>query len=831
SIGQIDALGVDVLDIQNNAVVHITENNAVDLINAGIHFADNDTNVTLDVQANDAEGSYLTGKQGMLGGLSIGQIDALGVDVLDIQNNAVVHITENNAVDLINAGIHFADNDTNVTLDVQANDAEGSYLTGKQGMLGGLSIGQIDALGVDVLDIQNNAVVHLSEGNAVDLLTANIHFADNDTNVTLDLESGSDVEGSYLTSKLGGSITNVLLSDLGKNGLGVDVLDIGGAGAVGTVRIDEADAVGLINAGLSFAGNDLVTLDAEVDGSFLAGRLGAQGIGIGIGGLSHVGTTGGLGLDTLNLFKQGDLVASLELDASGGVSIDGVDAQALMNNGLSLAGNDTVTLDLESGSDVEGSYLTSKLGGSITNVLLSDLGKNGLGVDVLDIGGAGTVGTVRIDEADAVSLIDAGLSFAGNDLVTLDAEVNGSFLAGRLGEHGLGLGGLAKVGAVDGLGLDTLNLYKQGEFVASVELDAFGGVAIDGTDALGLINAGLSFAEHDQVTLDVTALSDGDALGSFLGTRTLQGGNLHDLGVDTVIVLQEALTQALADPQDSWDAPWELDDFSMPKQAPSIKVAVGGETDQPIQMAGEIKDVIDTVDDLVRAGVKFADEASLGDLIEALTDSGMSNIDEAFDASMLNSGLQTTTSQKAIEGFVAKADANVIMSDELAKALADAGMFEAVPQAKVQIDAGSNELLKTPFKLLAEFGVDNVTTQKNKLFIELGDVADLQEMASMLEGLLSGTDGDELFHREDGTEVPATLVVNESTNTALANGLLSSDAVAVLQDLQKLGVQEIEFKSGVVAQSFDLVNSASVQILGGDYNTVDLQKLIDKYHP
>ncbi|PIT79336.1 hypothetical protein, partial [Limnohabitans sp. 15K] len=206
SIGEIDALGVDVLDIQGNAVVHLSEGNAVDLINAGIHFADNDTNVTLDVQANDAEGSYLTGKQGMLGGLSIGQIDALGVDVLDIQNNAVVHITENNAVDLINAGIHFADNDENVTLDVEGANAEGSYLTGKAGglgMLGGLSIGEIDALGVDVLDIQGNAVVHLSEGNAVDLINAGIHFADNDENVTLDVE-GANAEGSYLTGKAGG---------------------------------------------------------------------------------------------------------------------------------------------------------------------------------------------------------------------------------------------------------------------------------------------------------------------------------------------------------------------------------------------------------------------------------------------------------------------------------------------------------------------------------------------------------------------------------------------------------------------------------------------------
>jgi hypothetical protein len=62
----------------------------------------------------------------------------------------------------------------------------------------------------------------------------------------------------------------------------------------------------------------------------------------------------------------------------------------------------------------------------------------------------------------------------------------------------------------------------------------------------------------------------------------------------------------------------------------------------------------------------------------------------------------------------------------------------------------------------------------------------------------------------------------------LANSLLSSDALAVLQDLQTLGVQEIQFKSTVVPQ--DIPDFAvPVQILGGDYNTVDLQRLIEKH--
>jgi hypothetical protein len=133
--------------------------------------------------------------------------------------------------------------------------------------------------------------------------------------------------------------------------------------------------------------------------------------------------------------------------------------------------------------------------------------------------------------------------------------------------------------------------------------------------------------------------------------------------------------------------------------------------------------------------------------------------------------------------------------------------------------------------LLAQYGVDKVTTTQDKLFIELGDVADLNEMASMLETLVNGEGGSGgLFHHEDGTDVQAALVVDENTADALANGLLSRDAVNVLQGLQTLGVQEIEFKSGVVAQGLFEGISEPVQILGGDYNAVDLQKLIEKYH-
>jgi hypothetical protein len=103
-------------------------------------------------------------------------------------------------------------------------------------------------------------------------------------------------------------------------------------------------------------------------------------------------------------------------------------------------------------------------------------------------------------------------------------------------------------------------------------------------------------------------------------------------------------------------------------------------------------------------------------------------------------------------------------------------------------------------------------------------------MASMLETLVNGEGGSGgLFHHEDGTDVPATLVIDESVGKALAGGLLTADAAGVIAQLEALGVHNVEFKSAVVAQSEPSI-TVPVELLGGDYNEVDLQKLIEKYH-
>ena len=70
----------------------------------------------------------------------------------------------------------------------------------------------------------------------------------------------------------------------------------------------------------------------------------------------------------------------------GAVTINEADAFDLVAGGLSFADNDTVTLDLQS----EGTYLSSKLASA--GLTLGALGnaQDGVGVDILDIGGEST---------------------------------------------------------------------------------------------------------------------------------------------------------------------------------------------------------------------------------------------------------------------------------------------------------------------------------------------------------------------------------------------------------------------------------------------------------
>jgi hypothetical protein len=533
------------------------------------------------------------------------------------------------------------------------------------------------------------------------------------------------------------------------------------------------------------------------------------------------------------------------------VRIDQLDASGLINAGLQFSTYDdqNVTLDL---LDAEGSFLNTRLTDLKTALAHEDLSLQsiqGLGVDVIDFAGAEIQANISLSGADALQMM-YNQSVAFNDDLTLISDVDGTFLGTRLGysvhtEDGFsvaqGLGSLGMDKAHGGIGLDHVIIQdsKSGHEIASIDITALGEVRIDQSDISGLINAGLSFANatsswvDDNVTLDLTGINDGQTLGINLGTQLASGRNLKDMGIDSAEVLKEALVDLLDDGASNWDAPWEIG----PWDTTTLKVAIDSQPGQasnqaPVQLGQEIADIVDA---LISSGVQFSDSQSLGNLLDALTESGIA----ADDSSTALATLSSLNSNAGITDFQLKAQSNVAMSDELARALSDAGMMEAVPQAKVQIDAGMNEILKTPFKLLAEYGVDKVTTGQDKVYLELGDIYDLTAMSHAVAALMDGqsVDSGGLFHLDTSgiaEHVSAGLILDGTLNTALIDQLMSSEATSLVADLLKLGITELDIK-GYTPTPQDPVVGTKVEILGAEsgtgteYTFIDLNELLRKH--
>jgi hypothetical protein len=400
------------------------------------------------------------------------------------------------------------------------------------------------------------------------------------------------------------------------------------------------------------------------------------------------------------------------------------------------------------------------------------------------------------------------------------------------------------IGSLSSLGIDLVNVSDANGngLIASLEITDTNAVRIDHNDISGLVEAGLSFANgtssnwvDDNVTLDLTAINDGHTLGSYLGTQVATGGNLKSMGVDSVEVLKEALVDLIDTGTSNWDAPWEWQSEFGPGNTTTIKVAIDSQAgqsinDQPVQLGNEIADIVES---LVNSGVQFADQQSLGDLLEALTDSGI-----AADSSSSALGILANLPSTGITDFQLKAQSNVVMSDELALALFDAGMLEAVPQGKVQIDAGMNEILKTPFKLLAEYGVDKITTSQDKVYLDLGDIYDLTAMSLAVAALMEGkpAEGENLFHGDgldNADQVVAGLILDANTNLYMVNQLMSSEASSLVADLMKLGITELDIM-GYTPVAQDPVNTSNVLILGSgtdtqaEYTVINLADLITK---
>jgi hypothetical protein len=375
-------------------------------------------------------------------------------------------------------------------------------------------------------------------------------------------------------------------------------------------------------------------------------------------------------------------------------------------------------------------------------------------VDVIDIGGSSTNAALHIDSADTSAMSDAGLSFATGDTITLDITADdlggtgldgsgsGSYLAGTL-DASLDNAGLG-MSALGDLGVSVVDIGGSTE-AATLHISA--------ADAEAMADAGLDFADADNIVLDGTDYS-GSSFRSFSSTTSAEklasavgdSLGLHAMGIDQVEVDNGVLVTLH---QDS--------DFTL-----------------------------------------GADQ-SLKDLLIALGDSGVTADD------MLNS-------QDAVSAVVVGAEANFAIDDAMVSALMDAGLLTANTASAIEVDTDS-EHMSTSLSQLADIGADKVATSQDKLYLDLGDVADMGDLSALLGNLLVGTSS--LFVQQaDGAVVQEVGLVLTADQAALATAI-EGDA-DVLAQLTHVGITELLIATG------DAQTQGDVTLLGQEYHKVSV---------
>nr|MDH4483359.1 hypothetical protein [Rhodoferax sp.] len=662
---------------------------------------------------------------------------------------------------------------------------------------------------VTITGAAQTAVISLA--NAQALHSANTFYSDDD-NVTVDVTSSAISDA--------GGLSGLNLKNLGA--LGVDVMDIDGSATNAPLHIDSAAAKAMSINDMRFAQGDTITLDATAvelaaadgvasayngtsSGSYLVGSLDSA-----VGGMSHglsLSALGTLGVDVIDIGGSATSAGNVQLH------IDSADTLAMSRAELSFAAGDTITLDAtadefatayrdsfaydgtSSASYVKGSLATA-VSSMPHGLSLSALGA--LGVDVIDIGGSATsAGNVQlhIDSADALGMSRAELSFATGDTITLDATAvelaaadgdasayngtgSGSYLVGSLDSAVSGMSHGLSLSALGALGVDVIDIGGSATSAGNVQLH------IDSADALGMSDAGLSFAAGDTITLDVKLESgayadngngNGSHLASSLGAEDNIGGltlsKLVGLGVDVIDVVGNDGTAG---------------DFTAHISAAESRVAFD---------AGLVFNSQDdillriTSEDLV-LGSKAA---VLADVVNLNIETGVDSVQFADGTAIALSGdqglvelLMGLTSDDAgeydlVAGVVVNQSADFTVSDSMVKALLDAGLFTADAASTIKVDATADTEghVATTLAQLADIGADQVEVAGDVAYIDLGDV-DAKALNDLFTSLIDNQTQD-LVIGANGDAVSTGLLLTSEQEAALAS--IIEDKAAELSDM------------------------------------------------
>lgn len=439
----------------------------------------------------------------------------------------------------------------------------------------------------------------------------------------------------------------------------------------------------------------------------------------------------------------------------------------------------------------------------------------GQGVLEIDVGGPGTIGALTITEAQAATLIGAGLELAVEDDITLSAaathlsnnlqslqalgvdtiavasaltavDIDAGGLAGLLGTplpqfdatrtdasldvtlNVLGSAGtdlfagvtesLATIAALGSAGIDHLDVNGAA---------MLGSTEISDAQAAALVAAGIDFADGDSITVE--------AAGTQLSTSL---GDLQSLGVDVVAaagVAQLSVAVGAA----GIDGLAALPQFDVAQSDGALDVTL--EIDA-LALASEV-DVGTLLGVDVLAGVTTPD--LYGALIDALTDAGIDRIEIS-------------------------AAGRVELTDGLADVLGDLDGF-AAPAADLVLDAtGSGDRLLTSLREMADLGVDSVELSdqgSDPVYVDLSDgPTEAGELLALLDTLDS--DGDDATALFSGSS-ELSLVVDQATAEVIAQ------TSGALDKLVELGFTQVAVLDGVNNSSIMTLETAfDVTLIG-----------------
>ena len=551
------------------------------------------------------------------------------------------------------------------------------------------------------------------------------------------------------------------------------------------VHLSDANAATLLADGLSFAAHDNITVDA--------GDTGHTHLSNSLKGLEK------LSIDSVNL--MGGAGASDTIMLTNGESGD-MGLNALAQGAPSFTANHDVTLEI---------------GASDAHLL------NAAGVDA---------------QGDAIHFANAGI-----DHISLDIH-------GDVASHSLDTA--ITTGSLDGINLGDLHAvsggFQAGGINHGLELEVgnAGGTAVHLSDANAatLLADGLSFAAHDNITVDAHSTHLSNSL-----------KDLEKLHVDSVslAVASDAAAQNTI----------HLNLYTSTNPGTMADILVGGLPDFT-HSADVTLDLLNTANIQGLSGSNIeADLTRLEDsaLVNSIVDHGIDHLaihealnvsggydwmhlneintihgfnnglsfeldikggtgtsvagalslDDAIHQEFITTGhtapsnfddLIQALSESGINDFVIE-KGNVEITDGLASALVDSGMVHALPGANLILDATADVAtyqasdyarLSTSLKSMADLGVDEVLAgSAHKVYMDLGlpvnDVNAMNDISALLASLDPNDAARAIAQNASGAALGVSMVMSDQMmQNIVSHGGFSIDD---LRHLQHLGVTEI----------------------------------------